>query len=151
MDKNARRIRIEQLKKKIKTENPNALYQECVDALGGSTRICSQDQSIRIVASLVLSFPFTKWGRIDWESINRRFVIKKIEEVYQIEEFNNDEEYLIIWDEMNLPVIESLFSRIIRNYEDVTAVGFNTWIVNREMNRIIEVHHEGEINVGIIN
>ncbi len=58
-------------------------------------------------------------------------------------------ELLIIWDEMNLPVVESTLQKIIENIDDVEVVGFNTWIVNMEMNKIIEIHHEGEIMIGI--
>ncbi|WP_282943015.1 hypothetical protein [Paenibacillus sp. RC67] len=50
---------------------------------------------------------------------------------------------------MNLPVVESTLQKIIENIDDVEVVGFNTWIVNMEMNKIIEIHHEGEIMIGI--
>ncbi|NRF96010.1 hypothetical protein HQN89_34980 [Paenibacillus frigoriresistens] len=152
MDKQERKFRIEQLKRKIKKEvHTNTLFDECIDALGDNTRIYSLDESVRVVAMLVMSFPFTKWGRIDWESVERKITIHDIDEIIKLNEFENENELLIIWDEMNLPVVESTLQKILSNIDDVDAVGFDTWIVNMEMNKIIEIHHEGEITIGIHN
>ncbi|MEC0225633.1 CDI toxin immunity protein [Paenibacillus alba] len=152
MDNQERKFRIEQLKQKIKKEeHTNTLFDECIDALGNNTRIYSLNESIRIVAMLVVSFPFTKGGRIEWESVERKITIRDIDEVIQFNEFENENELLIIWDEMNLPVVQSTLQKIRSNIDDVEAVGFNTWIVNMEMNKIIEIHHEGEITIGFHN
>ncbi|MBE1442707.1 hypothetical protein [Paenibacillus sp. OAS669] len=150
MDKAERKFRIEQLKRKIKNEvHSNGLFHECIDALGDNTRIYSLNESVRVVAMLTMSFPFTKWGRIDWESVERKITIHDIDEIRRLTEFENENELLIIWDEMNLPVVESTLQKIIENMDDVEVVGFNTWIVNMEMNKIIEIHHEGQITIGI--
>jgi hypothetical protein len=117
--------------------------------LGEGTRIYSLDESVRVVAMLVISFPFNQWGCISWHEVNHKFEIKNNSELIHIKELELEDEYLIIWDEMNLPVIESSLKKIISNLDDITAVGFNTWIVNKQMNRIIEIHHEGEITIGI--
>lgn len=60
MEKHDRKFRIEQLKQKIKIEeHTNALFDECIDGLGANTRIYSLDESVRVVAMLVMSFSFT--------------------------------------------------------------------------------------------
>lgn len=150
MDKQERRLRIEQLKGKVKKDvHTNILFDECIHALGDNTRIYSLDESVRVIARLVMSFPFTNWGRIDWNSVERKIIIHDIDEIRQLVEFKHENELFIIWDELNLPVIESTLEKILKHIDDVEAVGFNTWIVNMEMNKIIEIHHDREITIGI--
>lgn len=47
-DKQARLLRMEQLKKRVKIENPlGSLYSECIEALGPNTRIYSLKKVVR--------------------------------------------------------------------------------------------------------
>ncbi|MFD2332564.1 hypothetical protein ACFSR7_25175 [Cohnella sp. GCM10020058] len=150
MDRQERKFRIEQLKRKIKKEvQKNTLFDECISALGENTRIYSLNESVRVVAMLVMSFPFTNWGRVDWNSVEKKITIHDINEIRNLKEFENEHEVLLIWDEMNLPVVESTLAKILTHIEDVVAVGFNTWMINLDMNKIIEIHHDGEIIAGI--
>lgn len=72
-DKQARLFRMEQLKKRVKIENPlGSLYSECIEALGPNTRIYSLEKSSEIVAMMESIVNFTQWARIDWESIDQR-------------------------------------------------------------------------------
>lgn len=149
MDKQERKLKIEQLKRKVKKEaSPPILFEECMDALGDNTRIYSLDESVRVIARLVFSFPFTDWGSVDWNSVERKIAIHGIDEIRKLDEFDNDNELLIIWDEMNLPVVESTLEKILNHFDDVEAVGFNTWIINIEMNKLIEICHDGRITFG---
>ncbi|MDI4647906.1 CDI toxin immunity protein [Cohnella hashimotonis] len=151
MDKQERKFRIDQLKGKVKKEvQTHTLFDECIHSLGENTKIYSLDESVRVIARLVMSIPFTDWGRIDWNSVEQKFTIHDIGEIRKLNAFEIEDELLIIWDEMNLPVIESSLEKILNHIDDVEAVGFNTWIVNTEMNKIIEIHHEGGIIVGIL-
>ncbi|WP_217591943.1 hypothetical protein [Cohnella sp. GbtcB17] len=149
MDKQERKLKTEQLKRKVKKEAAlHVLFEECMDALGDNTRIYSLDESVRVIARLVSSFPFTNWGSVDWTSVERKISLHDVEEIRKLDEFENDNELLIIWDEMNLPVVESTLERILNHFDDVEAVGFNTWIVNMEMNKLIEKSHDGRITFG---
>ncbi|NBD25408.1 CDI toxin immunity protein [Paenibacillus glycinis] len=149
MDKKARQFRMEQLKNKSKKENQfTALFEECIDVLGDEVRIYSLDESVRIVAHMVIAFPFTEWGRVDWKLVKSKTLIKKLDELSDVMQLDLNKGYYVVWDELNLPVIETKLARLIERQDDVTAVGFNVWFINFEIKTIIEVHHEGEINVG---
>lgn len=47
-----------------------------------------------------------------------------------------------------MPVIETTIGDIIKNFEDIVAVAFDTWIVNFDDGIILEAFHEGEITIG---
>ena len=152
MDKSACQFKIEQLKQKVKKDNkPSSLFSECIEALGEDIRIYSLDESVRIVAHLVVAFPFTNWGRVDWNEIKNKKSIKNLRELSEGSTIDLNMGYYVIWDEMNLPVIEAKLKDIIERQDEVTAVGFDTWLINFEMKTIIEVHHEGEIFIGTVN
>ncbi|MCG7406528.1 hypothetical protein MH117_03795 [Paenibacillus sp. ACRRX] len=147
-DKNARKIRIEQLKKKIKKDvSYGNLFNECIEVLDVNSRICSHEKSQELVKQMVDEFIFTKWGRVDWNLTPHKFTIKEPSEL-NIYSIDITEKYFIIWNENNLPVIETTIEDIIKNFEDIVAVGFDTWIINFDEGIIIENYHEGEITIG---
>jgi hypothetical protein len=151
-DKQARLFRMEQLKKRVKIENPSgSLYSECIEALGPNTRIYSLEKSSGIVAMMESIVNFTQWARIDWESIDQKKSFKTPEELKDIESILLRDNYFIVWNEINLPVVETNLNNIINNFNDVIAVGFDTWIVNLDKGIIIESHHEGDLTVGWIS
>jgi hypothetical protein len=147
-DKNVRRIRIEQLKKNIKKDiKYGELFSECIDVLDVDSRIYSHEKSQEIVKRMIDEYNFSKWGRVDWKLIPHKFSINNITELntYTIASNNN---YFVIWNEYNLPVVETTIGDIIKNFDDIVAVGFDTWIVNFDEGIIIENYHEGEITIG---
>ncbi len=147
-DRDARRFRIEQLKKNIKRNTSyGELFNECIAVLNINSRVYSLEKSQGLADKMVNEFNFTKWGRVDWNSVPNKFSIKDILELKMYElDFNKN--YFIIWDEYNLPVIETTIGDVIENFKDITDVGFDTWIVNFDEGLIIENYHDGEITVG---
>ncbi|RKP44067.1 hypothetical protein D7Z26_27025 [Cohnella endophytica] len=149
-DREARLFRIEQLKQRItRDKSHGSLFDECIDALGSETRIYSLEASQNIVTTMVNTFNFTRWGRLDWNGFAYNGNLIRINELMKLEFINTNEDYQIIWDEYSLPVVESSLVKIIENFDDVIAVGFDTWIINFELGIIIENHHEGEITIGV--
>ncbi|HBS44041.1 MAG TPA: hypothetical protein DEA91_05455 [Paenibacillus sp.] len=150
-DKQARLFRIEQLKKRIKIEIPSgSLYSECIEALGPNTRVYSSEKSSEIVSLMEKMVNFTQWARIDWESIDQKRSLKKPEELKDIEPILLRDNYFVVWNEFSLPIVETNLDNIIKNFNDVIAVGFDTWIVNLDKGIIIESHHEGDLTMGWI-
>ncbi|WP_170880245.1 hypothetical protein [Paenibacillus odorifer] len=150
-DKQARLCRLEQLKKRIKIEVPSeSLYSECIEALGPNTRIYSSEKSSEIVSLMEKMVNFTQWARIDWESIDQKRSLKKPEELKDIEPILLRDNYFVVWNEFSLPIVETNLDNIIKNFNDVIAVGFDTWIVNLDQGIIIESHHEGDLTMGWI-
>lgn len=92
----------------MKIENPlGSLYSECIEALGPNTRIYSLEKSSEIVAMMESIVNFTQWARIDWESIDQKKSLKTPEELKDIESILLRDNYFIVWNEFNLPVVET--------------------------------------------
>ena len=49
----------------------------------------------------------------------------------------------IMWDEFGLPIIKTSPIKIVENLDDLTAVAFDTWIIDENYNWVIEINHEG--------
>ena len=49
----------------------------------------------------------------------------------------------IMWDEFSLPIIKTSPIKIVENFDDITAVSFDTWIIDENYNWVIEINHEG--------
>lgn len=93
---------------------------------------------------------FTQWARIDWESIDQKRSLKKPEELKDMEPILLRDNYFVVWNEFSLPIVETNLDNIIKNFNDVIAVGFDTWIINLDKGIIIESHHEGDLTMGWI-
>lgn len=147
-DRNDRKFRIEQLKKNIKKEKfYGELFEECIDSLGDNSRIYSREKSQELAKKMVDEFNFTKWGRVDWSLLQDKFIIDESSELVKYTTALDDN-YFIIWNAYNIPVVEATIGDIIKNFEDIIAVGFDTWIVNFDKRIIIENYHVGEITIG---
>ena len=136
------------------------LYEECIEALGDNLVIYSEEDSINIFNKFENSFPMyyiadSILSRIDWNKIYLKYTIKhnleelltKIEKHYK----ENDFEVYILWNEANLPVLKTTLKKVLLNIDDVTAVGFDTWIFCESNNYVIEFFHDGEIVLGLNN
>jgi hypothetical protein len=154
-NKEARKIRIEQLKKRIKPKVQfGSLFEECLTELGEGTRIYSKEESQRLINQVENNFKFTSWGRIDWSKISIKKKADRINEVIDFLGANQrrlQNSFLVCWDNAAYPIIETNLFKIMDSWDDVVAVGFDTWIVDLEQGIIIENYHEGEITVGIMN
>ncbi|MFF2480069.1 hypothetical protein [Paenibacillus sp. NPDC058071] len=146
-DRNARRFRMEQLKRNIIRDiSYGELFNECIAVLDPSARVYSQERSQEIADKLTSEFPFTNWGRVDWDSLPN---IIKLKDAFDLKRYTTDsnQNFYIIWDEYNLPVVETTLGDVINHFKEITAVGFDTWFVNFDESILIENHHEGEITV----
>lgn len=125
------------------------LLEECLEALKDNYTIVSDDEKIKILNKLENKFPFTRWGRIDWDKIIKKDEVDNILEVKE-KLLNSNMEIYIIWDEVNLPIIKTDLFSVIDVIYDVTAVSFDTWLFSVDEKSIIEFYHEGEIKIGFI-
>jgi hypothetical protein len=46
------------------------LLDECIEALGEDAEILTDSEKEKILDTLESSFPFTEWGRIDWDKVS---------------------------------------------------------------------------------
>lgn len=64
---------------------------------------------------------------------------------------DESKQYYIIWDNIMLPCIKSTLFHIIQVIDDVLVVSFDTWIVDLNVEIIIEFHYEGSITLGMVS
>lgn len=121
------------------------LYEECIEALGDNYKIVNETDKKAIIKNLFKTFEFTDWGRINWDKVPNKIVVADIKEEQL---FKNNAEVYIVWDEVNLPVIKSDLSTVIKFIDDVTAVSFDTWIYLYKKGLVIEFYHDGDIIIG---
>ncbi|MFD2117630.1 hypothetical protein ACFSTH_09430 [Paenibacillus yanchengensis] len=109
--------------------------------LGKQALILSEVETNRLFDSLQDCFPFTFYGRIDWNNV------KSKQKLGLHAESTVDMRAYILWDNALFPAIESKMSTILENINDIKKVSFDTWIyVPEEL--VIEYYHEGEIMIG---
>ena len=88
---------------------------------------------------------FTFYGRIDWQTYSNK---QKLFDVNDILSFlDKDNVCLLLYNEVSLPVIETIVEDLIICIDDVLAVSFDTWVWIKKKNIIIEFFHDGEITL----
>jgi hypothetical protein len=60
---------------------------------------------------------------------------------------NNNAVY-IIWDEATLPIIRCELFKVIDIIDYITSVSFDTWIFSIDEDFVIEIFHDGKIQIG---
>ncbi|MDN4593692.1 hypothetical protein NWF35_07225 [Polycladomyces subterraneus] len=78
------------------------LFEECIHALGRNCKVLSKKETNRLFTELGEKYPFTDWGRIDWEKVKNRFYMESSDEIIkylkrEIPQLNSI--VYIIWDE----------------------------------------------------
>jgi hypothetical protein len=130
-----------------------SLIDECIEALSDSVHILTESDRDQVLNEFENSFPFTKWGRIDWEKMTCHAVVNTVDDIISFlkqktNKYSND--VYVIWDEGTLPIIQTNLDKVLEAIDDVTAVSFDTWIFASFSGFVIEVFHDGEVRVGIL-
>ncbi len=128
------------------------LFDECLEALGARTAVLSDQETIEIFKTFSDILPVTKWGRIEWDKIDKKIQVDSANEILKClytQDKSTDTEIFVLWDEASLPVIKSDLDRILKVIDDVTAVSSNTWLFSPTFKYVIEFYHIGEVTIGI--
>jgi hypothetical protein len=129
------------------------LFDECIEALGKGTAVLTNQESVEISKTFSSIFPITKWGRIEWDKIDKKIQVDSVNEILKyLHEQDKciDTEIVILWDEATLPVIKSDLAQIIKVIDDVTSVSFDTWLFSPILKYVVEFYHNGEVTIGIL-
>lgn len=129
------------------------LLEECIDALGKGTIVLSNQETIEIFKTFSNTLPITKWGRIDWEKIDKKIRVDSVNEILKyLHEQDKcvDSDIFVLWDEATLPAIQSDLNQVIKVIDDVTAVSFDTWLLSPIIKYVVEFYHNGEVTIGIL-
>jgi 2-hydroxy-3-keto-5-methylthiopentenyl-1-phosphate phosphatase len=122
------------------------ILEECLEVLGNDAIVLSEKETQNISDEMEQMFPVSNWGRIDWEKVKRKIDLDSSSNI--IEYLNMDGFVYIIWSEGTLPVIKADFRKVIEVIDEVTAVSFDTWLLNPNEKWVIEFYHEGDIMIG---
>lgn len=127
------------------------LFDECVYALKPFVKILPLQQRGNYSRIVSNNFPIQRNGAVNWKMVDKKKDIFENNEIlpYLQKTFDNfDEKIFILWDGIHLPIVESNLSSVINKIDDVTSVGFDTWIISPQHRYVIEFYHENEIHIG---
>jgi len=130
-----------------------SLFKECIEALGKYARISEKNVSNEILTKFDKNFPFTPWGRIDWNKIQKKIILSSIEDIIPAikkMEKNPLNIVYIIGSDPTVPIIESKIDKILEFFDDVEAVSPNSWFYCPTDGWVIEIYHDGEITLGLV-
>ncbi len=121
------------------------LLEECIEELGEAV-VFDDDKSFKLSDEFQDDFPFTQWGRINWDEFEQK---KEIHDLNEVNDFFDSKECYLMWDDGSLPVIKAPLNKVLSVIDDVTAVSFNTWILSDTNRCVVEFFHDGQITVGL--
>ena len=116
-----------------KNRENNILLQECLTALGANKLILSADKQEEIISGF-----------------NKRVAALQNADKREIDSIQAllsewPEKIYVIWDEVDLPVIQTDLVCIIGCEDDIKAVAFETWIVSDNMDKFIQFSSNDKI------
>jgi len=131
----------------------NPLFKECLEAL--NVPLLSDQEDKEIFELFETMYPLTDWGKVDWDKIDKKIevgyypkkVISALEKLF-LQPF--DKSVYLLWDDAEIPVIKANLDDVIKKFDDVTCICFDTFIFNPKQGYIIERRHGGNITVGIV-
>lgn len=125
------------------------LYEECLIALKNEYHVIYDDKK-EILEEVFTKFPLSISGSIDWgksKVIAKGYYSEEIFE-YLKNRYSENSDVLIIWDNGELPVLQTKILSALGVIDDIEAVSFDTRFYLPEFGELIEVHHEGCITLG---
>ncbi len=128
-----------------------SLVDNCVNALGEEAVVLSHKETDILFSELSKQFSFTRWGRIDWTSVEHKLLATSVSEILSLLLSNGkeiSEAIFILWDQVKLPAIKSNIYTVLSYIDEVTIVSFDTWIFCPDNKYVIEFYHEGDITIG---
>jgi hypothetical protein len=133
----------------------DTLFKECVTSLGDNSLILSKKESAHIFDLFEKEVPIYRGdSRIDWEKIEIKASLhmpnQLIPTLNQLYSYSIDDTVYVLWNNASLPVIQSNIKAILAHIDNVTCVGFETWLYNPWQQYIVEFYYLGDITVGIL-
>lgn len=129
------------------------VLEECILNLGKNVKVLSQYKSKKLFAQFEKNVPLLHisgsiLSRVNWKLIKNKVEILDYDILLKNKYINSNNSIFVLWNEYGLPVIETILINVLNNLEDVTAVGFDTWLYCPEDHYVIEFHHSGDITLG---
>ena len=126
----------------------NILFTECIEVLHGCN-IISLEESENLFEQMQKNFSMTAYGCINRNGVKESLILTDISNIFHI--CNINDIYYILWDQKGVPCVSCQLSTILENIDDVLAVSFDTWLLSKNTQEVIEFYHEGRITYGKIS
>lgn len=141
-------IRLKEKNRKNRLEDAwknNLQFEEYISALS-SVRFISNNENQYILDEIIKLYPISDAGHIIWDD----FFGEKLVSSYEfLERFVNlSEDYYVIWDRADLPIIICRLKSIVDNFDDFKAISFSAFIVSLDFKTMIEVRGFGSLTLG---
>ncbi len=124
--------------------DPYILLKECIEILD-TKKVFDFSESKVIFNNFERQIEFTFYGRVDWSKYEAKINIENNLDI--LTHVDRNDSCYFLWNDMNLPVIESNINNLLNNIDDVLAVSFDTWVWIKTKNIIIEFFHDGIITL----
>lgn len=131
------------------------LYKECIESLKNNVAVLNIEETIKLneyFKDVVADYLYTSGSRIDWAKVDKKASIVSIglavEAIEELLKKPIDPQVYIISSSW-VPIIKTDLHTILSNFDDVTCLGFETWMFNPAQGYIIEYYYLGEMNVGL--
>jgi hypothetical protein len=131
-----------------------SMLDKCITALLNSQDKCeilSESVGRIISRNMIAMYPFAWWGPIDWDKVTDKVMIKEKRNIYDVLKKRNiglNENVFIVWDSADSPIIKTSLKASLDNIDDITTIGFNTWLYCPTSGWILEFHHDDTITLG---
>lgn len=150
-EKNQRKY--EELKKKqqehmkIKKWQSNSLFMECIQKID-KIDIIPETQCELLLNRVEDIIPITLAGHVDWNKMKHE---RETISYRQIENYlETHENYYVIWNNCDLPIIKCDLQSIIEHFVDFETVDFSYLAISEDLNVILEAVKFGYVNMGIL-
>lgn len=126
------------------------LFDEAIESLHNPIIFpLKESQNIADNLACMLPFILTGNGKIDWDKIPNKTALSHIHDLQKFDCISPSDSCYIIWNDFNLPVIQTTLANVIRSFDAIEAVSFDTWIWIFSKNIVIEVVPSSfKINIG---
>ncbi len=121
-------------------------FDELIKLAGSHIEVKSQEETDRYLDRLQDCFPFTPFGRIDWNNVPGSEEIDSVAVVFQT--LGRKSQVLVMWNDAYVSAVRTDLDAFVEYEEDFTAVSFDTWIVSSDFSWVIELFHDGKIQWG---
>lgn len=128
------------------------LYLEALEALKKNDNdliVFSQEKSENITDLFERSVPMLTYGSggVDWERLNSVDVFSSEEQLLPFIKEEKERVYLL-WNQIDLPVVETTVIAVMQSIEDVCAVSFETWLLSEKERYVIELEDSCNSKIG---
>ena len=130
------------------------LFKECLQALEPHVKTLSWETTRNLLDTFEDIYPINLEGRIDEDRIQTYKKIKRLDQVVpslkQLLCSSLDSSVYILWNNANIPAIHTDLHQVINNFDDVSCVAPDMWLLNLSQEYVVEFHHSYGLAVGII-